>query len=33
MKKERERIEKEEEGVGSACELLVVQRLVYKGEK
>jgi hypothetical protein len=33
MKKERERIEKEEEGVGSAGELLVVQRLVYKGEK
>jgi len=33
MKKERERNEKEEDGVGSASELLVVQRLVYKGEK
>jgi hypothetical protein len=31
--KEREKMEKEDDGTGIACEPLIVQRLIYKGEK
>ena len=33
LQKERERAQKDDEGTVGQCEVLVVQRFVYKGEK